>query len=139
MEELFVYSLLCGVGYERVNEYRETLDNLFLSYPDDEGLLDLEEMDFKDAMLHLYHLTNVLSFDTVEFGKQLMRKLKPIYEESDIADFGERMYRLWTLLPDKIKHEEPFFTFCYAGDCLCYDDEKQCRELYERALNYYDE
>lgn len=38
----------------------------------------------------------------------------------------------------KIKLEEPFYILSYADDCLGYGDEKQCRELYENALNYYD-
>ena len=101
-------------------------------------MLDLEGMAFKDAMLHIRHLINVLSFDTMEFGKQLMSKIKPLYAGNNIADFGKAMYRLWTLLPEKIKLEEPFHILSYADDCLGYGDEKQCRELYENALNYYD-
>ena len=138
MEELFVYSLLYDVGYEKVNEYEETLNRLFLNNPEDRNLLDLEGMAFKDAMFHLRHLVNVLSFDTMEFGKQLMSKIKPLYDGNNIADFGKAMYRLWTLLPEKIKLEEPFHVLSYADDCLDYGDEKQCRELYENALNYYD-
>ena len=138
MEELFVYSLLYDVGYEKVNEYEETLNRLFLNNPEDKNLLDLEGMAFKDAMFHLRHLVNVLSFDTMEFGKQLMSKIKPLYDGNNIADFGKAMYRLWTLLPEKIKLEEPFHILSYADDCLGYGDEKQCRELYENALNYYD-
>ena len=75
MEELFVYSLLYDVGYEKVNEYEETLNRLFLNNPEDRNLLDLEGMAFKDAMFYLRHLINVLSFDTMEFGKQLMSKI----------------------------------------------------------------
>ena len=138
MEELFVYSLLYDVGYEKVNEYEETLNRLFLNNPEDRNLLDLEDMDFKDDMLHLSHLINVLSFDTMEFGKQLMSKIKPLYDGNNIADFGKAMYRLWTLLPEKIKLEEPFYILSYADDCLSYGNEKQCQELYENALNYYD-
>ena len=138
MEELFVYSLLCDVGYEKYDEYREVLDNLLLCNPEDEVLLDLEGRDYKDAMLHLYQLMNELSFDTIEFGNQLMSKLKPIYEESDIVVFGKKMFDLWNLLPDKINCEEPFHTLSYADDCLSYGDEIQCRELYERALSYYE-
>lgn len=138
MEELFVYSLLYGAGYKKVNEYQEILDNLFLSNPEDKNFIDLEERPFKDAMLHLYDLMNTLSFDTDELGKKLMNKIKPIYEVSDIADFGKAMYNLWTLFPDKIKLKEPFHILSYADDCLCYGDEKQCRKLYERALNYYE-
>lgn len=42
MEELFVYSLLYSIGYEKYDEYREALDNLFCCTPEDEILLDLE-------------------------------------------------------------------------------------------------
>ena len=139
MEELFVYSLLYDVGYEKINEYEETLNRLFLNNPEDRNLLDLEGMAFKDAMFHLRHLVNVLSFDTMEFGKQLMSKIKPVYDGNNIADFEKAMYCLWTLLPEKIKLEEPFYILSYADDCLGYGDEKQCRELYENALNYYDQ
>lgn len=139
MEELFVYSLLCGVGYEKYDEYREVFDSLLLCNPEDEVLLDLEGRGYKDAMLHLYQLMYELSFDTIEFGKQLMSKLKPIYEESDIVVFCKKMFDLWNRLPDKIDCEEPFHILSYADDCLSYGDEIQCRELYERALNYYED
>ena len=43
-------------------------------------------------------------------------------------------------LPSVIEYgEEPFFALCYADDCLSYGDEKQCRDLYEAALSYYDQ
>lgn len=139
MEELFVYSLLYCIVYEKYDEYREVLDNLFLCNPEDDVLLDLEGRDYKDAMLHLCQLMNELSFDTIEFGKQLMSKLKPIYEESDIVVFGKKMFDLWNQLPDKIGCEEPFHTLNYADDCLSYGDEIQCCELYEYTLNYYED
>ncbi len=47
MEELFVYSLLYDVGYEKVNEYEETLNRLLLNNPEDRNLLDLEGISFK--------------------------------------------------------------------------------------------
>lgn len=66
MEELFVYSLLYDVGYEKVNEYEETLNRLFLNNPEDRNLLDLEGMAFKDAMFYLRHLINVLSLQHLD-------------------------------------------------------------------------
>ena len=124
MEELFVWSLLYSIGYEKNDEYRDVLDNLFCCTPEDEILLDLEGRDYKDAMLHLY---------------QLMSELKTVYKESDIVGFSKKMYDLWKLLPDKINNEEPFYTLNYAGDCLSYGDEIRCRELYKCALNYYED
>lgn len=139
MEELFVYSLLYSIGYEKYDEYKEALDNLFCCTPEDEILLDLEGRDYKDAMLHLYQLMNELSFNIIKFGGQLMSELKTVYEESDIVGFSEKMYDLWKLLPDKINNEEPFYTLNYAGDCLSYGDEIRCCELYKCALNYYED
>ena len=102
MEELFVYSLLYSIGYEKNDEYRDVLDNLFCCTPEDEILLDLEGRGYKDAMLHLYQLMNELSFDIIKFGDQLMSELKTVYKESDIVGFSKKMYDLWKLLPDKI-------------------------------------
>lgn len=41
-------------------------------------------------------------------------------------------------MPDSIGKKDPFYIFGYADDCLAYGDEQQCRELYERALDYYE-
>lgn len=138
MEELFVYSLLCVIGYEKYDEYKKSLDCLFLSDISNEELLDLEGRAYKDAILHTLNLFNVNEKNIDEFGKQLMRALKPIYYESDIVEFGNRMYELWNRLPNNISKVEPFDKFSYADDCLSYGDEKQCRELYEEAFNYYE-
>jgi len=139
MEELIVYAVLCSVGYERYDEYREKLDQLFLQKPQDEVLLDLEGRSYKDAMLHLVYWFNEIQLDIVQFGKKLMNKLREIYvAESNLEDFGKRAYRLWQYLPDELSKEEPFHILSYADDPLSWGDEKQCRELYEKALYYYD-
>lgn len=138
MEKLFVYAILCGIGYEKYNDYKDTLDQLFENNPDDEQLLDLENRKYKDAMLHIHALMNVYPIDYDKFGKYLMNALKPIYKESAIDEFGNKMYKLWNRLPASINNEDPFFVLNYADDCLSYGDEEQCRELYESMLNYYD-
>ena len=139
MEELFVFSLLYGVGCENVTEYEKALDTLFLRDPENETLLDLEERSYKDAMLHLYHLMCTASFDTLEFGQQLMRKLKPVYENCALSDFAKQTHHLWSLLPYEQKEEEPFLILSCASDCFYDGDVEQCRKLYECALRYYSE
>ncbi|MDO4862681.1 MAG: hypothetical protein Q4A05_00820 [Ruminococcus sp.] len=139
MEELFVYAVLYLVGYGNYDEYQEALDRLFINAPQNNELLHLEEMKCKDAMLHLFHLMQSSSFDQNAFGMFLMHSLKSIYAESNIYVFAPRMYKLWNYLPSPMDETEPFHTFCYADDCLSYGDERQCRTLYENALNYYDE
>ncbi len=136
MEELFVYSLLYIIGEKCCNEYRAALDNLYLLNSSDD-LLDLENRGNKDSMLHLYSCLENYSLNVELFGKCLMSKLIPIYEKTEIHSFGEKMYKLWKLLPSSICEIAPFHILSYADDCLAYGDEIQCRELYEKALCFY--
>jgi len=138
MEELFVYALLYSIGYSRYDEYQLVLDQLFLNDPSNEELLNLEGMKNKDAMLHLFSLMQTSTIDQDKFGSLLMSILKSVYQESNIKEFSRKMYELWQRLPSSMNEKEPFFMFCYAGDCLSYNDEQQCRALYEEALNYYE-
>lgn len=139
MEELIVYAVLCSIGYCKYDEYIEKLDQLFLQNPQDEVLLDLEGRAYKDAMLHLCYLFNEMQLDIDKFSRKLMSKLKGIYiDENNLAEFGKRMYQLWQYLPKEISEEEPFYILSYADDPLSWGDEKQCRELYEKAIYYYD-
>lgn len=138
MEELFVYSLLCTAGYKLYDKYENVLNGLFIENPTNEILLDLENRNIKDAVLHTQYLMNEYPINVIEFGKHLMDNLKPIYQESSMKEFGRDMYELWKKLPDSIGEKEPFYTLDYADDCLAYEDEQQCRELYEKALHYYE-
>lgn len=141
MEELIVYAILCCVGYKKYDEYKEKLDQLFLQNPQNEVLLDLEGRNYKDAMLHLFSLFNEksLDLDIGLFSVMLMSKLKDIYTtEKNLKEFGKRMYQLWQYLPDELAKLEPFSILCYADDPLSWGDKKQCRELYEKAIYYYD-
>lgn len=141
MDELIVYAILCSIGYESYDEYRKKLDQLFLQNPQNEVLLDLEGRNYKDAMLHLVHLFDERQLDTnmVLFGKKLMDRIRDIYDtENNLERFGKRMYQLWQYLPSELSEKEPFDILCYADDPLSWGDEKQCRELYEKALFYYD-
>lgn len=138
MEELFVYSLLCTTGYKLYDKYENVLNSLFIKNPTNEILMDLENRNIKDAVLHTQYLMNKYPINVIEFGKHLMENLKPIYRESSLKAFGRDMYELWEKLPDSIGKIEPFYIFSYADDCLAYGDEWQCRELYESALGYYE-
>ena len=66
-----------------------------------------------------------------------MESLRQIYENIRLEIFAKKMYSLWNKLPGFVDKEEPFFILCYADDCLSYGDEYQCRQLYEKAMNYY--
>ena len=126
------------VGYEKYDEYNETLNSLLLDNSNDDIFIDLKVRDYKDAMLHLYALIDTYHLDLIRFGRQLMIQIKSIYEESDLVEFGNKMYDLWNHLPNTISYKEPFYTLSYADDCLSYGNKKQCCELYEKAFHYYD-
>ena len=140
MEKLFVYAILCSIGYDLYEEYRNTLDKLFLDNPEIEDYLTLEGLAYKDAILHTLSIMNHYQINHDIFGKYLMSVLKVIYQQSKLNDFAKKMPELWNRLPHAIEYgEAPFFVLFYADDCLSYGDEKQCRELYESAINYYEE
>ena len=139
MEELFVCALLCGLGFEKYDKFRETLDRLFERNPEDEILLDLYGRTYKDAILHLQSLLNQYAIDCELFGNCLMKELRDVYLSVEITEFGKKMYELWNRLPGAIdRMKDPYHVLSYADDCLAYGDEKQCRELYESMFRFYD-
>ena len=139
MEELFVCAVLCGLGFEKYNTYKETMDRLLELNPTDEIVLDLYGRSYKDAMLHLHSIMDEYTLDCELFGKCLMKELRTIYLSVEITEFGKKMYELWNRLPKTIDNmEKPFHILSYADDCLSYGDEKQCRELYESMFEFYE-
>ena len=140
MEELFVYAILCGVGFEKYDKYEDTLERLLEWNPTDEMLLDLYGRKYKDALLHIHSIMNEYPLNCELFGRCLMKELRDIYSSVEISEFGKRMYELWNRLPSVIDEmEEPFHILSYADDCLSYGDEKQCRELYESMFAFYEQ
>lgn len=65
--------------------------------------------------IYLNQIMNELSFDIIKLDGQLMSELKTVYKESDIIGLSKKIYDLWKLLSDKIKNEEPFYTFNYVS------------------------
>ena len=138
MEKLFVYALLYSEGFDVWASYADTLDRLFIENLENEEYLSLEMMRPKEAVLHSISVMYRSEFDSEYFGEILMKSLQQIYENISIEVFAKKMYSLWKKLPQHICKEEPFFTLSYADDCLSYGDEYQCRQLYEKAMYYYD-
>ena len=138
MEGLFVCAILCGLGLEKYDTYREKIEQLFELNPTDEILLDLYGRTYKDGLLHIHSIMNEYALNCEVFGKYLMEELQKVYVSVEITEFGKKMYELWNRLPDTIdKMEEPFHVLSYADDCLSYGDEKQCRKLYEWMFEFY--
>lgn len=138
MELLFAYALLMFVGYDVWEKYSEELDRLFLDDPDNDLYLHLESTtDIIHTVKYIDSNMNRESFDVEKFGKALMKIISDIYKTSDLNDFSERMHSLWNNLPFDIRENDPFHIFCYADDFLSICDEAQCRESYEKAMNFY--
>ncbi len=138
-EKLLVYALLYVTGYDTMQMYRNLLDLIVVNNPEDYEIIELRYLFDKEAISHTLEIMNSIDFDKNLFGKELMVALKEIYlEQSDIKEFGNCMYKLWGHFPGKINMEEPFYTLNYADDCLSFGDEKQCRELYEKAFGFYE-
>ena len=142
MVKLYALALLLCEGFDVEKEYQNVLDELFLNNPDNQDLLELEEMsgNIKSSVSHvLLSKTDEWEINYDLFGKYLMKMAKFCYEKTELKLFAKRMYFLWQKLPSCIQEEEPFFTLCFAGDPLSYGDTKQTRELYENMFDYYNE
>ncbi len=143
MEKLFALAFLWAFGFIKSKAYSLCLDEMFLNTRDNELLIQLEECsdNYKDtfAQLNRFFKYEADNFDADLFGSILFQGLEKYYytKTFDIAEYGKRCYKMWLLFPDNISTDEPFFTLNYADDCLSYGDEKQCRQLYENAFNYY--
>ena len=139
MEELLVYAMLYCEGFEVESLYQNKLDELFLANSEDEFLLELEFLSgkMKESALQLRSYMTMHGFNTDAFGTALMRELKKQYEVLGLKKFSRYTYSLWDNLPECIQHMQPFYILGYADEPLSWEDEKQSRELYEGALNYY--
>lgn len=144
MEALLCKSLIWKVGLSSKEDYNDLLDALFLSSKSDDLLLELQYLSFDcDAsysrlLQYFVHEANQLSVE--RFGQALTQNLKTIYQTNafSIVAFSTKCNELWNLLPDDLKHTEPFYTLCYANDPLLdWDDEAQTRHLLEKFFDFY--
>ena len=145
MESLFAYSYLLAWGFCSLQEYNAYLDKMFLETPDNEVLLDLEECSnsYKDtfARLKRYFEYETDNFDKEQFGKTLLNGLESVYHSNvySIAAFTRKCYELYTMLPECLKYENPFWFLDYADEPLSWGDEKYSRVLCEKAFGFYRE
>jgi len=145
MEELMAYAYLYREGLMSGEEWREKLDQLFLENPEDDLLLELEwesrSVKETTARVWSYWGAHASEFSADTFGRILMSCLKKLYQQEgmDIRYFAGRMYDLWEGLPPWLQDVQPFWTLCYADDPLSWGDEAQTRELYQWALEYYEQ
>ncbi len=117
---------------------------MFLLSPEDDFLLELEDLggNSRAAWLRLSPLVES-SLNADEFGKELLAVLERVYIENRLSplEFGERRLHMLYNLPHKIADNEPFHSLFFAD--IPYDkyyyDEKQTREIYQYAFNYYKE
>lgn len=122
--------------------YFERLNHYFLNNPENTILLELEFLysDINGAIYKLLPLNVTNQIDYHYFGKILFKEIENIYLSNSftINDFGQKMYLIWNLyIPHPFHEQEPFWTLSYADDCLSYGNEKQTRELYEKAFQFY--
>lgn len=141
MEELPAYAYIGAIFNSALNwaEYEDILHKLFLKNPQSGFLLELESLCGRkeETIIYITNHTDFNLIDNHKFGKRLMSLLEPIYQSTDIRDFGKKINKLWDYLIVNF-NEEPFCIFSYADDPLSWGDESQTKALYEYVLSYYD-
>ena len=143
LEKLAVLCWLWAFGFGSKEEYFSELDRLFLEDPEDDFLLELETFsgDRKAAWARLSPFVET-EMNVDKFGKELFGRLEKFYLEncnsrSSLEGFGKTCYAMWQSLPASINTKDPFHILCYADDPLSWGDEKQTRELYQKAFEHY--
>lgn len=139
-EKLLSYEMLLKCELITINLYNEYLNELFLQYPENGLLLELQWCSDKskekmDIVLEYFRKVEI---DYDLFGNYLIDELKPIYKNMDIESFTEKIYLLWNQLSHSIAQKEPFWSLSFAGEPLSWGDERQARELYEKTFQYYE-
>ena len=143
MEKLYAEFLLWLNELNTNEKYESLLHKYFLNAPSDKVLLELEECSSDilrtNAILENYWDSEHKILDVDVFGEYLFSELESIYKfnKFSINEFGKRCYSLWNHLPSHIQQKEPFWTLCYADDCLSWNDETQTRKLYEEAFFFF--
>lgn len=142
MEKLAALCCLWAFGLGTKEDYYTELDRLFLLSPEDDFLLELEDLggDCAAAWRRIAS-TAQTEMDIDKLGKELFAALEKVYNENKFAlkEFGARCYKMWNLFPAGFRNDDPFFVLCYADDPLSWGDEKQTREIYQKAFDYYKE
>ena len=140
-EKLLAYAFLLDVGIVSSSDYSKYLDSAFIETPDNDLLLELEwcvsDMQKSISIIRQRGYEHSIDYDV--FGRVLFSKLEEAYFQNgiDIEVFGAKSYAIWQQLPAEIHQLEPFWTLCYADDPHSWGDEKQTREIYERAFRFY--
>lgn len=144
MERLAALCCLWRFGIGTKADYMIELNRLFLENSEDDFLLELEGLgdDSAAALTKLSPLVKGSSNVDV-FGKELLSGLEKFYSKncnslSSLEEFGKMCYGMWKSFPANID-DQPFLTLAYADDPLSWGNEKQSRELYQAAFDYYKE
>ena len=140
MEELLAYAYLLGEGLIEFNVYENRLNEMFENDTENEDLIELEYLSssLKETIIYIRAHINYNTMDINKFGKKLFELLKPIYNTMDIETFAKAMNSLWHGLADNMQDIDPFWMLSYADEPLSWGDKEQTRELFEKAITYYD-
>ena len=120
-------------------EYSEALEELLAKHPESRFLKQLEAVSgAKESADEILAENDSPVVAPDDFGRDFIKLIQGIYEETELSTFADIMYRLWGTLPDGIKNTEPFITLCYADDPLSCGEEARTRRIYRNLFQYYD-
>lgn len=146
MEKLTVLCCLWIAGFCEKADYERELDEMFLKDPENDLLLELEELsgDKRGTLSKLARRINDTNED--EFGRELLSRLERYYGETeDIMSFGRLADRLREtlifVLPFETVNSEPYYSLDFAVEELdpVFGDVFRARKLFQTAFDYYKE
>jgi len=145
-ENLYFYFVSLKTGFLNFDEYKEWLNEQFLSNEShQEILLDLEfctdniEKTIETMRYYLFNRLNVLNYHI--FGKMLANSLKLKYGDNNVESLQEttkKLYQIWCLLPNEIAEIKPFIIMNSIDDLWACINEKQVIQGVNWLSHYYD-
>ncbi len=140
MERLAVLYCLWAFGLSGKEDYLAELDRLFLENPEDDLLLELEDLGGNTKAARMRLLWDIETRITYvdKFGAELFAALEKVYNENRFTpeDFGEMCYDLWSVLPESFANKYPFLYLCCAIDEPIFGEE-HTRGWYREVFDYY--
>ena len=142
IEKLTALCALWVFGLGSKEDYCAVLDELFLEYPEDDFLLELENCtgDAAASLARLFPFMSSGGFDVDTFGRELFSRLEKFCDSGNVSmkEFGRRGYNLWCQLPWGFNLDEPFYTLNWADE-FYYEGGGWQRGYYQNAFDYYKE
>lgn len=143
-ENLYFYFISLKVDFVKFDEYKEWLNEQFLTDDSRGILLELQfcTEDIKRTIdtMNYYLFNKVAALNYQVVGKAISKtlKLRNMDNLENLRETSQKLYQIWCLLPREVSEEKPFILMNSLDDAWSWDDSTRVSEGINWISNYYD-